>query len=344
VRDALVIGVLAAIATFLFMRGQTLGADFTATWRAANALVHGQNPYDAVIPIASTSLDDFYRYPLPAAMMGVPFVWLSPRAAASLFVGCGFALAAFGLSGLGHWRMGVLASAPAFVVFDVAQWAPLMLGAALVPGFGFLLACKPWTGAALFAYRPSWRTLWGGLAFSLVALALLPNWPAEWLRIQTDYRMGHYTPPALRPGGVLLLLALLRWRRPEARLVAVMACVPQNLYFYDQLPLMLVPSTQNSLLLFAFWSHLVRGVAVWLAPQGTTQWLMDWTVRMAWFEPWTMLGLYAPALAMLLRRPNEGPAPAWLETRMAAWPAWLRGRPAAPVNPVGTADSSSSPS
>ena len=38
-----------------------------------------------------------------------------------------------------------------------------------------------------------------------------------------------------------MLLAMLRWRRPEGRLVAAMACVPQTYFSCDQLPPLLVP-------------------------------------------------------------------------------------------------------
>jgi len=36
--------------------------------------------------------------------------------------------------------------------------------------------------------------------------------------------------------------------------------------------------------------------------------------------------LYLPCMLMVLRRPNQGPMPAWLEQRIAAWPVWLRAR------------------
>ena len=44
-------------------------------------------------------------------------------------------------------------------------------------------------------------------------------------------------------GGALVLLALLKWRRPEARLLAATACVPHTLLPDETLPLFLVPQT-----------------------------------------------------------------------------------------------------
>ena len=37
--------------------------------------------------------------------------------------------------------------------------------------------------------------------------------------------------------------------------------------------------------------------------------------------------LYLPCTIMVLRRPNEGPLPDWIERRIARWPALLRGAP-----------------
>jgi hypothetical protein len=36
--------------------------------------------------------------------------------------------------------------------------------------------------------------------------------------------------------------------------------------------------------------------------------------------------VYLVALALVLRRPNEGTLPAWLESAAAVLPRWLRGR------------------
>jgi len=35
--------------------------------------------------------------------------------------------------------------------------------------------------------------------------------------------------------------------------------------------------------------------------------------------------LYLPCTLMILRRPNVGVVPTWLETRVATWPRWMRG-------------------
>jgi hypothetical protein len=47
--------------------------------------------------------------------------------------------------------------------------------------------------------------------------------------------------------------------------------------------------------------------------------------------------LYVPLTLMVLKRPNAGPMPLWIERRVASWPAWLRGRPEAAAQASGVA-------
>jgi hypothetical protein len=88
-------------------------------------------------------------------------------------------------------------------------------------------------------------------------------------------------------------------------LVAVLACVPQVFFFYDQLPLALTARTGRQLLLLV-------GLT-WIA------WAITWatcTHRPAcveFAEPLILPFLYLPALILVLRRPNEGPMPPWAD-------------------------------
>ena len=51
-------------------------------------------------------------------------------------------------------------------------------------------------------------------------------------------------PPLIHTGGFVILLALLRWRRPEAWLVVLMACMPASRAWYNLLVLLAaVPKT-----------------------------------------------------------------------------------------------------
>jgi hypothetical protein len=67
----------------------------------------------------------------------------------------------------------------------------------------------------------------------------------------------HLIIPALKPGGIILLAALGRWRRADARLLAVLACVPQTPAPYDLFPMALIPATRRQALVMGLsWNVL----------------------------------------------------------------------------------------
>jgi hypothetical protein len=221
---------------------QELAADFTWPWRAARLLAEGQNPYAVIRPEGDYPFQAYFYYPLTAALAAAPFALLPPYLAGALFFGVSSGLLAFALSVDGWKRMGVFLSAPYWVALAVAQWSPLLAAAALLPGLGWLLACKPNVGLAGFVYRPTWAALMGGGIFGILSLLLLPSWPWDW-RATLGTLAGH--PPAILilPLGPLLLLALLRARAPEGRLLLALSIFPQLLFFYDQLILWLIPAS-----------------------------------------------------------------------------------------------------
>jgi hypothetical protein len=123
------------------------------------------------------------------------------------------------------------------------------------------------------------------------------------------------------------LLALARWRRPEARLLATLSLVPHTMTWYDALPLMLIPATFRQLLVLGILSHLATFIA---APLGFRY---DGAALLSASAPIALWGLYVPALVLVLRRPNEGDLPEWLEQFAAKLPGPMRGvrSSAAPV-------------
>jgi hypothetical protein len=96
-------------------------------------------------------------------------------------------------------------------------------------------------------------------------------------------------------GGPILLLALLRWRRPEARTLLAMSAMPQLTLFYDQLPLWLVPTTA--------WRSLAMSVLSWVA---WAQWYPSREVptHVAIARPWIFALIYLPALVIVLAPDN----------------------------------------
>jgi hypothetical protein len=127
---------------------------------------------------------------------------------------------------------------------------------------------------------------------------------SEW-RTALSHRVNDvYWSPVTIVGGPLLLLALLKWRRPEARLLVALSIAPQLLLFYDQLLLWLVPKTwRESLLLTVLsWIALFIGNKGFGANPSTRE------VVSAYATPILLL-LFLPSLAMVMRRPNTGDVP-----------------------------------
>jgi hypothetical protein len=118
-----------------------------------------------------------------------------------------------------------------------AQWSPLVAAAFLLAPLGVVCGDKPTVGLATILAAPTQRAqviaaLLGAILL-VVSLVLAPRWPSAW--IDATRPAPHMSSPVAhwRVGGPLLLLALLRWRRPEARWLAALACVPQSTLPYE---------------------------------------------------------------------------------------------------------------
>jgi hypothetical protein len=162
--------------------------------------------------------------------------------------------------------------------------------------------------------------VWGAVVLVGICFILQPNWLSDWVdvnRHNPDLR--RYVPPIRMLGGQILLLTLLRWRRSEARLLFLLACVPQNVFFSDQLTLLLIPQTAVEMVASVAWTHVVERLAVAAHPPNGA-----YVVTRIW-APYILWGLYVPAMLLVLGRRNEGAIPNWLEQRIASWPLWLRG-------------------
>ena len=308
---ALVVGVGAAgycaLAGALRQGGQWLtlrstGGDFFQTWVMTRAIAAGANPYVVGCPSIPPCADSQQYYPLTAGIAAFPLGFIPAGAATVVFVGLSAGLLAYGIARSGMWTGSMLLSWPFLVAAGNGQWAPILVAAALLPGLQWLYPVKPQLGLALWLWRPSWRALaLGGL---LVALSLLvrPAWPLHWWPIA---RASPYVKsPVLSFAwfAPVLLLAVLRWRTPEGRLLLAMAILPQTPFAYNQLALWLIPRTHRETLNLT-----------WLSWAGFGAWLLikfDWhtgTVRLTTWAPYVIAFMFLPCLVMVLRRPNVSP-------------------------------------
>jgi len=164
------------------------------------------------------------------------------------------------------------------------------------PWLAGLVAVKPTTGLAVLCAQRRWRhvVLAGSVAVALVVISFVvdPGWVTAW---RATVRVSVEVPPVMRPFGALLLLAALRWRRPEARWLLVFAVVPITSPMYESLPLFMAPLTFRQTLVLALLSHAAR-------------WAMFLDV--ATEQTTAIVVLYLPALSLLLRRPNADDSPA----------------------------------
>lgn len=321
-------GLLAGMITIQKNHREPTPRDFEQIWYAARAILAGINPYQQVGPGLAVDWPFPLLYPLPAGVIGIPFAPFSVHASAVLFSFVGGALFAWALMEHGYGPLFGFFSMPLRAAFETVQWSPLLSSATVIAPLSLFLVAKPTVGGAIFLSRPSRWAFAGAAMFGGVAFLLQPGWVADWLdAIARNNALWAPTTPYRAPitfvGGPLALLSLLRWRRPEARLVAALVCVPQTLVLYEAVPLMLVPRT--------FWQSVALVTVSYIGhtwvrlhlPPGYHERLSYELVGKAMI--WS---LYLPCTIMVLRRRNEGRVPDWLERRIAGWPASLRGVPA----------------
>jgi hypothetical protein len=100
-----------------------------------------------------------------------------------------------------------------------------------------------------------------------------------------------------------------------------MAIIPQNTTLYDTLPLFVIPATINEASILALASHGAWHLAIARRAEATSLQVSDANALTY------LVLLYLPALIMVLRRPNVGVVPAWIERIAARLPSRLRGEP-----------------
>jgi len=306
---ALAIGVCSVGLLLVYRMHSARPSDFDQVWFGARAIWSGRNPYDLIGPGREFQWGWPLYYPATALVLMSPLALLPVALARCLFVGASAALLAYGVTRISWVRLPLFGSCAFMVAAVAAQWSPLMTAALCMPALAWIVSAKPNIGFALFAADPSLKVIYraalGTIVLALIGLLLLPSWPGNWMTITRA--APHFTVPLLHRGGFLLALVLLRWRRPEARLLAALAVLPQNMVIYATLPLFLIPRTFRQALLLAALNNLAFIVGLLLISPHPR------SVAENYYAGDLLVALcYIPALVMVLMRPNEGSLPAWI--------------------------------
>lgn len=302
--SAAVVGLIAGtiIGSLLAHAPGLYAADFTGVWRAAGQLLHGTNPYSSVESGLPYPLGPL-AYPLPAVLVALPLGQLSAAAAGGVFIGLGIGLLVFAILETAPHRLFLFAS-PSFVMaMSLVQWSPLLTAAGMLAPLGIFAACKPNLGLALLARRPNRWIVFGGAALLALSFLVVPSWVGDWLG--GVRRMSYYQAPIAVPGGFLLLLAALRWRDPDARMLLVLSVLPANLILYDQLPLFLVARSRRQTLLLVAGSWLATFVTRAVTPPS----VLDEAAAQTFMREPVVAFMFLPALYLVLARPASGGQP-----------------------------------
>ena len=282
--------------------------DFGQSWFGARSIVGGINPYPLVGPGKTYESPWPLLYPATSFLVAMPVAWLPLVWATVVFAAVSSALLAYSVTETGWHRWPMFGSAPFIFAAGSAQWSPLFTAALTIPVIAIAFAAKPTIGIGLAAagsVRVQKYAAYGGLLLLIASMIWLPSWLPQWA--ENVGTATHITSPLLRTGGIFVLLALIRWKRPEARLILALACVPQSGAWYEALPLFLVAATRAEAMLLAVLSCF--GFLLYYPRMD-----LGSEVQVNHDVGALIVALvYLPAVIMVLRRPNEGEVPAWLK-------------------------------
>jgi len=246
-------------------------------------------------------------YPLTAFVAAMPFTILPQGLATLAFIFVSTFLMAYGITNDGWHRVPIFASLPFITSVWLGQWSMLFTAALFLPWVAVASAIKPQTALPIVAASTSRATpiaaVVGGLLLMAISLVFLPTWPIEWWR--AIWSSPHMTAPISRLGGFAILLVLLRWRRPEAWLVLILACLPQTSYPYNVLVLLALANTWREAAILSVASTIgsVPELRVDVHELSRLQTMGDLMV----------LSAFLPATLMILLRPNDGVGPWWMQ-------------------------------
>jgi hypothetical protein len=188
-----------------------------------------------------------------------------------------------------------------------AQWSILITAMLFLPWLAVFAAVKPQATIPVVAASGSRSVvkaaIIGAIVMLVISLVMLPTWPIEWWDVIR--KSSQLKSPLLRFGGAAILLVLLRWRRQEAWLVFLLACVPQTWGWYNLLPLLAVAATYREAAILSLVSSIGAIATVYFVGDPTPEKYYAWGSSAVAFA-------YLPATIAILRRPNVRERPPWM--------------------------------
>lgn len=316
---ALLIASIAASMQYFVPAGGRSPSDFSPLWHGAKALLAGQDPYALIGPEKTLDLPSAVNYPAPALLLVSPLTVFPEILAGTLFVFISSALLAFGATRAGWQLLPIFPSIVFMTSARIAQWSILMTAVVFIPLLGFIGIAKPTASFPAIASSSRRSALVAAAAGFVVlvgaSLLIAPSWPARWWAVVQD--VDYFQPPILTLRGAAIALVLLRWRREEAWLVFLAACMPQTWYPYNGLMLLAVARTYRE----ACFLSLLSSAGWLVCYQYFVGGFRSEETRFAMQSCLIAVG-YLPAVLLVLGRPNIGPGPAWLE--------WISSRRSSP--------------
>jgi hypothetical protein len=290
-----------------FVQDPARKTDFGLSWFSARAMVQHRDPYSIVGPGREYFNAYPLYYPATAFVAATPFSVLPENLAALTFVAVSVFLLMWGMTADSWHRLPLVVSASFMDSVLAAQWTIVLTAALFLPWLAALMAAKPQSGLPVVA-AGNRKTLFaaaiGAVILVLVSFLFLPHWPRAWLANLSSSTA--LRPPLFNPVGMFVVLVLLRWRRPEAWLVFLMACLPQTFMWYSALALLAVGATYREasmLSLISTTGFLLGNLAIY---KGVSH-----LGRVAWMI--YIASTFIPPVIVILRRRNERKSPAWLE-------------------------------
>ena len=294
--------ITAAYATARALHEPGWPTDFDQLWYAARALLAGNDPYTAVGPDRAFRWDWPLYYPLPAVLFATPFTVVPVLVARIAFSAVTAAALGWALGPRARTHWPLLLSAAYIISTSRAQWAPLLLAAAWIPALGFVIAAKPNVGISSLAGQKGRKelalSLAGFGAAFLLSFIVQPDWFSSW---RASIRTAPHIQSAvmMMPFGPLLLLAALRWRRADARLLLALAVIPHTPSAYDLLVLFFVCRSLRETMVLALLTQALYWGIVMFGSFNTFDAYAEGLGRVA------ILIVYLPVLAAVLLRANR---------------------------------------